>query len=527
MASYTPITNTLEFPVAYKPIGAFPLDARSMFGSYESALAAAASAELPGSSESIYYIGMSLTVFENDTVKMYQIAADKSLQEVGSVTLTDNKTIELGNDGKTISLKSFGKEYYAYKAADTIIESSETYSYPDSMPAASNNNTYVKISDVWYKYNGSAWTVADTEPSTTSTYVKTTGWKAGVQPKAILNESGNGFEIAWYEPSTTTIEGVSETVSSIQTTVDSLVQNVNVTIPNQIEAAVSEETDRATAAEAALKSDIDANTAAISTLNADANTEGSVKYQISNAISNIMNNPDETMNSIQELVNWINSHNTDALAMSNNIAKNTEDITTINTLLGTALPEGTTATTVIGYIAEAVNKEAERATAKENENAAAITALQSAVDAIDTSAFATKEQGAKADTAVQSVVAGETNGHISVDGVDVAVYTAPKASTTTYGEVKLDGTTLTADDNGVASVIAVPADKVSGLDDKINTAKNEAVTEANTYTDTNAVAKSSIVGDSSAVANSIETASSEKVVSEKLLMQLLEWKTEM
>ena len=102
MASYTPITNTLEFPVAYKPIGAFPLDARSMFGSYASAVAAAATAELPGSSESIYYIGQTLTVFENDEVKTYNIQADKTLKEVGSTVLADGKTIEVGDDGALV-----------------------------------------------------------------------------------------------------------------------------------------------------------------------------------------------------------------------------------------------------------------------------------------------------------------------------------------------------------------------------------------------------------------------------------------
>ena len=120
MASYVPVTNILEFPMAFKPTGAFPIDARSMFGSYAEAVAAAATA---GTEESKYYIGMALTVYENDTVKMYQIAADKTLQEVGSVTLTDGKTIEYGDDAKTISLKNFGKEYYAYKPADKIITS--------------------------------------------------------------------------------------------------------------------------------------------------------------------------------------------------------------------------------------------------------------------------------------------------------------------------------------------------------------------------------------------------------------------
>lgn len=524
MASYVPVTNILEFPMAFKPTGAFPIDARSMFGSYAEAVAAAATA---GTEESKYYIGMAITVYENDTVKMYQINADKTLQEVGSVTLTDGKTIEYGDDGKTISLKNFGKEYYAYKPADKIIASSDEYSYPDNMPAAPAANSYIKIAEAWYKYNGTAWAVADAEPSTTPTYIKTTGWKAGVQPKAILNAEGNGFEIAWYEPSTTTVEGVSEIVSSLQTTVDSLVQNVNESIPAQIETAVTTEADRAKGVEAGLRADVDNNTAAITKLNGDAKTDGSVKNQIATAIAGIMNNPDETMNSIQELVNWVNSHNTEATTMSTNIKKNTDDISAINTLLGTALPEGTTATTVIGYIAEAVNAEADRAKGAEGKNAAAIAELKTAVDAIDVTAFATKEQGLKADSAVQSVVKGESNGHIAVDGTDIAVYTAPVASTTALGQVQPDGTSITITEKGIVSVAAVDSTKVTGLDGKLSDTQTAATTAANTYTDENAVAKTAIVEDKAAAAESVETASSAKVVSEKLLMQYLEWKTEM
>ena len=42
--------------------------------------------------------------------------------------------------------------------------------------------------------------------------------------------------------------------------------------------------------------------------------------------------------------------------------------------------------------------------------------------AANTSDFATASQGSKADTAIQSISTGSTNGTIDVDGVDVAVY---------------------------------------------------------------------------------------------------------
>lgn len=58
--------------VAINPLSAFPLDARTYFESYEDALAAAKTAKPAGSSESVYYYGMELTVFtpnKNDSTK--------------------------------------------------------------------------------------------------------------------------------------------------------------------------------------------------------------------------------------------------------------------------------------------------------------------------------------------------------------------------------------------------------------------------------------------------------------------------
>lgn len=74
MSSYEPISNVLDFSVALNPSTAFPLDARSMFGSYAAALAAAATAENAGSSNTVYYFGQTVTVLENGVAKSYLIA---------------------------------------------------------------------------------------------------------------------------------------------------------------------------------------------------------------------------------------------------------------------------------------------------------------------------------------------------------------------------------------------------------------------------------------------------------------------
>lgn len=128
MASYENITNTLNFAVAFHPTTAFPLDDRTMFGSLSAAQAAAASAENAGSSNTIYYIGQMLTVFENDVVKHYSIQADKTLKELGSTVAGDNKCIVLNNN--VFSLKDFGVQYYAYHEADNILPSGEVRNAP-------------------------------------------------------------------------------------------------------------------------------------------------------------------------------------------------------------------------------------------------------------------------------------------------------------------------------------------------------------------------------------------------------------
>lgn len=91
----------------------------------------------------------------------------------------------------------------------------------------------------------------------------------------------------------------------------------------------------------------------IATLKGDAQTAGSVDYKIAQAIATIVDNPDEAMNSINELVTWINDHATDALELSNQVTTNKNDIAALTTLIGN-LPEGATSTTVVGYIAEAI-----------------------------------------------------------------------------------------------------------------------------------------------------------------------------
>ncbi len=90
-----------------------------------------------------------------------------------------------------------------------------------------------------------------------------------------------------------------------------------------------------------VKADIKSNNDAINLLNDGASVIGSVDYKIAQAIAAIIDNPDETINSINELVTWINGHAEDALELNNKVTANEEAITVLETKVG----EGYTAIT--------------------------------------------------------------------------------------------------------------------------------------------------------------------------------------
>ena len=486
--SYTPITNTLDFQKAFKPAGGFPLDARSMFATKSEAEAKAATAVHAGSPEqgnSLYYVGQMITVFENDVVTHYTIEPDKTLKEVGKSVATDNKTIVMNNE--VLSLKDWGVQYYAYNA--DAAEGEETHTL-------------------------------------------TQGWKSGLQPRVIANTDGSGYSLAWYEPSSTTVEGLNDIVTSMQGTVDGLDERIGAVEAKATanESGLAAEITRAKAAEEANAANIATNTAAITTLNGDVDTEGSVKYQIAQAVATLMENPDEAMNSIKELVTWCEEHAGDALTLSNDVAANKTAIADLEKLVGT-LPEGTQAVDVIGYIAEAIAVETARAQGEEAALLAKIEALEGANETLGTAAFEAKEafataaQGAKADTAVQTIVAGD-NGHVMVDGNDVKVYEALVAKTNQLGDVMPDGSSIGVTESGVISVVAVDKSKVTGLSDAIDSAKSDAVAAAGEAAAEAYVAKTSVVA-AGQVATDSESASDTKVISEKALIDMFTWKEEM
>ena len=527
MASYEGITNTLSFAVALSASSAFPLDPRQMFGSLSAAQAAAAEAENAGSSNTVYYYGMPLVVFENDQATMYVINGDNTLKTVGSATYGDDKTIVLDAESGTLSLKSFGEEYFAYHPADHIIESG-SYTYPDNMPQDASDGDYIQIAGTWYVYNESAWGPADGTPHSTSYYELTTGWKAGLEPK-VAGTEGN-YYLAWYEPSTTTLEGISSIISSLQTSiqeVNTALGETNETVASNTE-AINNEISRAQQAEGDLDGRLDVVENAITVLNGEATVEGSVKKQVSDAIAAVVAGADTSFDTLKEISDWISTHADSAAAMNSNIQANATAISALETLVG-ELPEGISASNVMDYIAEAVAAEEARATGVEGGLNTRLTTVEGTIGSLGSAAnaevtdFATAAQGAKADTAVQKITA-DGQGNITVDSKSpINVYTLPTASTTTKGGVKVDGATIVVEGD-IAKVNAVPSSSITGLNDAVDNRVQEAINDLNlgdTY-----LPKSDVVAAGSE-AETVETASDAKAASEKLVMEHLTWKTTM
>ena len=154
-------------------------------------------------------------------------------------------------------------------------------------------------------------------------------------------------------------------------------ENARSSAVSELDGKISAEKSAREAADTSIRELVAANKSSIDVLNGGASTEGSVKKQIADAIAAIMENPDTSMNSIQELVDWVNNHASDALALSNKASANETAIGKINALLGTSLPATTNASTVIGYITEIADKLA----TETSERKAADTQLQKNIDA--------------------------------------------------------------------------------------------------------------------------------------------------
>lgn len=125
------------------------------------------------------YAGQIIALVENGKVNVYVLEEKEDgtfkTAEIGGTVLVDDSSISSSDDGQ-IKIKNFNEQYYKYVAAE---------------------------GDVAAHY-----TLVD-------------GFKEGLEPKVRMVSAGN-YEIAWYEPNPTTVEGLSSQIASLNQSVGTL-----------------------------------------------------------------------------------------------------------------------------------------------------------------------------------------------------------------------------------------------------------------------------------------------------------------
>lgn len=196
-----------DVAVAINRNNALPLDASSIFRSYEEAVAYATTGVTA-------YPGQIISVINADgTNEYYGIAQDGSLEEIGGAVDVDGLSIML--DGEKLSIKGYGKQYYKYVNVD------EPVSEVSQLNADAAEGTYCKVGETWYLKGAEGWATTTTHPADGDHYILTEGFVAGLQPKVELNSDGK-LQIAWFEPSATTVEGLGDQIASVTATVNTM-----------------------------------------------------------------------------------------------------------------------------------------------------------------------------------------------------------------------------------------------------------------------------------------------------------------
>lgn len=203
-----------DVAVSIKRGNPLPLDSNSVFDSYAALETYAAGV--------LAYPGQIVAVVNTDSTGIYYLDQNLAIQEVGKIPTGDEKSISI-IDGK-VQIKNFGDHYFKYVAADPVLP--DIYATSTTLPTDAADGTFAKVGTtetfVYYKKVDGVWGTTEETPKASS-YVKTTGFIDGLQPKVVLKEgTANEYELAWYEPSTETIEGVSSKVAAVDSKVNTV-----------------------------------------------------------------------------------------------------------------------------------------------------------------------------------------------------------------------------------------------------------------------------------------------------------------
>ena len=177
--------KTWSLGSAFKRADALPLDLYSVWKTK-------AEAEAYATSHATAYPGQILVVVEKenevDVIKLYYIDENRTLQEVGSATLGDNKTIVLDPDSKILSIKGFEEAGFAKTSDEKAVANKEYFTIVDG--------NYVKVENV----------EADSDITSLDYYER-------IAVKLIKDSAGN---LSWITDDAVQIQG---NIAALQTTV--------------------------------------------------------------------------------------------------------------------------------------------------------------------------------------------------------------------------------------------------------------------------------------------------------------------
>lgn len=208
-----------------------------------------------------------------------------------------------------------------------------------------------------------------------------------------------------------------------------------------------------------------ANESAIGVLNGDGT--GSVKKQIDDAFNDFATkiSDDGVVNTYKELVDYCATHSAEAAEMAGDISANATAIAELEAFVG-ALPEGTSAATVIAYINEKVAAEKTRAEGVEG-------GLDSRLDAVEeklgSGAGSVTEQIATAKSEAINAAAADATSKANQALADAKKYTDEEID-----KVEATVATNTSAISGVADRVTTAEGKITALEGASHTHTNKA-----------------------------------------------------
>ena len=206
------------------------------------------------------------------------------------------------------------------------------------------------------------------------------------------------------------------------------VNNVDVPVHGLAALAYKTEVSEAELAKA-LKDAIDAKAKQTDLDTLTGEGEGSIKKMIDDAFNDFSTkvSDDSVVNSYKELIDWAATHGAEAATMAKGISDNKTAIANLKKYVGT-LPEGASATDVVGYIAEAIAALSIGDYAKTTEVTAAInTALADYARTSDVNASLGKKAD-KVSKATSGNFAGlDVNGNLTDSGKKASDFVAAEA----------------------------------------------------------------------------------------------------